>query len=199
MWDLKFLRKKIELTFAADLRTKTFYSLLLLIAAMQCLYVGAIVYEHSHRLEVWLFVLLFCFLIASFFQSRKKPYTVDFDSWRVAIWVFFGSLGTWWLREQGMGVVMAAATMGLIGSLFTLIPRAKSYFRQISAPVYCGAFIGMTSVQSDPVFLLLASTFTLVLFVMGRSLIQGVGGKLGTLAFIGVVLAYGVHYSFQWI
>lgn len=182
-----------------QLKAKTIQSLLLLIGAIQCLFVGAIIYEHSQRLEVWVFVLLFALLLGYVLRSRKKSIPVDFDSWKISVWVFFGALATLGLRELGMGIVLSAASMGVLGSLPSYVLKNSSYWKQVSMAIYCGAFIGMSNVTIDPVFSLLASGITAVLFSFSKPLLHGVGGKLGTLAFIGVVFAYGIHFGLGWI
>lgn len=171
-------------------------SLLLLFASIQCLFLGTIIFEQAGQLEVSLFVLIFALILASHFQSYSaRGIRVEFDRWRVAIWVFFGAFATFGLRQLGMETVIATATVGLLGGLFQFAFPAKAYFRQVPSAVYCGAFISMTNLSNDAGFILLASVFTCLLFFVSKSVLVGVGGRLGTMAFIGVVFAYFVQYS----
>jgi hypothetical protein len=46
-------------------------------------------------------------------------------------------------------------------------------------------------------FILAASIFTAIFLIVSKSLLNGVGGKLGTLAFLGVSLTYLLLYIFK--
>ncbi|GAA4202941.1 hypothetical protein GCM10022289_18470 [Pedobacter jeongneungensis] len=51
-----------------------------------------------------------------------------------------------------------------------------------------------TAVAPNIVFVLTASFFTAILIIVSKSLFSGVGGKLGTLAFAGVVITSFIYY-----
>lgn len=175
---------------------RTYFTLLLLFASIQCLFLGAIIFERSSRLEAGLFVLVFLLILASHFQSYStRTFRVEFSRWRIAVWVFFGSFATFGLRNLGLDSVIATALVGVFGGLLELAFKSNAYIRQVPAAIYCGAFISMTNLGNDTGFILLASAFTCLLFFVSKSVLQGVGGRLGTMAFIGVVLAYVVHFS----
>lgn len=175
---------------------RIFPTLLLLFASMQCFFVGTIIFERANQLEVSLFALIFALILASHFQAYSaKRVRVEFDRWRVAIWVFFGSFATFGLRQLGVDTVIATAAVGLFGGLLELLLKSSVYFRQIPSAIYCGAFISMTNLTNDSGFILIASVFTCLLFFVSKSILPGVGGRLGTMAFIGVVFAYFIQYS----
>ena len=80
--------------------------------------------------------------------------------------------------------------VGILGAYipqFISLPKAKDY----AIPVYCGAFVGMSSalVLSNIWLVLLASVLAALLFVISKNIYLGVGGRLGTIAFMGVTLA----------
>jgi hypothetical protein len=86
-------------------------------------------------------------------------------------------------------VVLAAALVGCTGACLERLSRGSGPFRDAAAPVYCGAFAGMTSelVLRHPGWVLLAGALAgLVLTLLGNSW-QGIGGKLGSTAFLGVM------------
>jgi|SRR5690606_25778776 len=175
---------------------RIFPSLLLLFASIQCLFLGTIIFERANKLEVGLFVVVFLLILASHFQTySRQRFRVEFDRWRVAAWVFFGSFATFGLRYMGMDTVIATALVGLAGGLLEVGFKSQPYFRQVPAAVYCGAFISMTNLTNDAGFILLSSVFTCLLFFVSKSVLHGIGGRLGTMAFIGVVMAYFVQYS----
>jgi len=174
---------------------RIFPPLLLLFASIQCLFLGTIIFERANHLEVGLFVLVFLLVLGSHFQTySSQRFTVEFDRWRVAVWVFFGSFATFGLRNLGCDTVIATAAVGLFGGLLELGFKSNAYFRQVPSAIYCGAFISMTNLSNDAGFILLSSVFTCLIFFVSKSILHGVGGRLGTMAFIGVVMAYVVQY-----
>ncbi len=176
-------------------RNRIFPPLLLLFASIQCLFLGTIIFERANHLEVGLFVLVFLLILGSHFQTyTKQRFTVEFDRWRIAVWVFFGSFATFGLRNLGIETVIATSLVGMFGGLLELAFKSNAYFRQVPGAIYCGAFISMTNLTNDAGFILLASIFTCLIFFVSKSILHGIGGRLGTMAFIGVVMAYVVQY-----
>lgn len=175
---------------------RIFPPLLLLFASIQCLFLGTIIFERANHLEVGLFVVVFLLILGSHFQTySKQRFSVEFDRWRISIWVFFGSLATFGLRSLGCDTVIATALVGLFGAMLEVAFKSTAYFRQVPAAIYCGAFISMTNLTNDAGFILMASAFTCLIFFVSKSILHGIGGRLGTMAFIGVVMAYVVQYG----
>ena len=95
--------------------------------------------------------------------------------------VVLGTLGTFFLSHQfGLGAVLAAGAVGITASL---------QFRKFQVPAYCGAFVGMAcnAVFFTYFHILVAGILGGVLFVLGTGVLNGFGGKLGTIAFFGTV------------
>jgi len=84
--------------------------------------------------------------------------------------------------DVGLTAVMAS---GLVGILATLI------FPEYDTPIFCGSFVGMASSSLLPGYLYigLAGVIAGGVYVIGKLVFKGFGGKLGTTAFIGCVLA----------
>ncbi len=97
--------------------------------------------------------------------------------------VIVGGLAAYALaHELGLGPVIAASLVGLAG--FVFLPN-------YSVAAYCGAFVGMTSdlLLFNWFEVGLAGLIAAVVFILTKDLFPGVGGKLGTIALIGTVLA----------
>lgn len=94
------------------------------------------------------------------------------------------------LSRGGHGsVVWAAALVGCAGALIEHLSHGRGPWRDTAAPRYCGAFAGMTSelVLRHPAWFLAAGALAgLLLALLGNSW-RGIGGKLGSTAFLGVV------------
>ncbi len=97
-------------------------------------------------------------------------------------------------RGALVSVALAAALVGAAGGLVEVAGRSSRRWQGVAAPVYCGAFAGMTSelVLGHPAWVVLAGMLAgLALTVLTNSW-SGIGGKLGTTAFLGVLGAMGV-------
>lgn len=91
------------------------------------------------------------------------------------------------VREAGLTPVLAASLIGVVAAVVsTLHNRAAA----AAVPLYCGAFAGMTSelVLADWPAVALSGLIAGVLVSLLRATWDGVGGKLGLLAFGGVYL-----------
>lgn len=101
-----------------------------------------------------------------------------------------GALAVLALSRGGLlSVVLAAPLVGCAGALLECLGRGRGPWRDAAAPLYCGAFAGMTSelVLRHPAWVLLAGALAgLLLALLGHSW-RGIGGKLGSTAFLGVV------------
>jgi hypothetical protein len=110
----------------------------------------------------------------------------------VAIWIPVGALATYYINiNLRLGPIIAAALVGTIASLLPEFNKPSLYLKQLPPAIYCGAFIGMCSIRvaNGFLFVFTASFFAAVLLVLSKSLFAGMGGKLGLLAFAGVVIA----------
>jgi len=182
------------------IRKTLLYSLLFLIAALQCLFLGSIIYEQQQHLYVFPFIFLFIFLLASYFHTYIKEYHIQYDSWRSGIWIFIGTFCVWALRNYlGLDAVLATAIIGVTAGVLPIIFNNNSYIAQLPAVIYCGAFIAMSNIQKELPFLLLASSFSFFAYILAKTIMNGIGGKLSTLAFTGVVLAYLLYYLIEWL
>ena len=123
-------------------------------------------------------------------QSRlhiSHPSPVDYS---VFILFFIGSFSTYFLQHNlHFNTVLSAGLVGFIGS-FT--PKIKQFASSKSWPViiYCGAFVGMTKLELGYTFLFAATMLTATFYTFTQHYFHGIGGKLGTLAFMGVFYSY---------
>jgi hypothetical protein len=93
--------------------------------------------------------------------------------------------------ELGLSPIVAASLVGVAAAVAT---------RRVAVPAYCGAFVGMTSPEVFGSYwqVTLAAVLAGVLFTAAHPVFHGLGGKLGTTAFVGVLLvALPTAGSFQ--
>lgn len=115
----------------------------------------------------------------------------------IVIWVPIGALICYLLNVNGgLGSILSMGIVGTIASFLPLLNKKSNYLKQIPASIYCGAFVGMSSVETSPSigFVLAAGTLAGLYFMISKNLFLGVGGKLGTMAFAGVITATLIYW-----
>ena len=85
------------------------------------------------------------------------------------------------VAELGISPIVAASLVGIIAAIV---------IQGVAVPVYCGAFVGMTSPElfGSYWYATLAAVLAALLFTVAHPVFHGVGGKLGTTAFVGVLM-----------
>lgn len=96
-----------------------------------------------------------------------------------------------------LGSVLAAGIVGVVASIIPYLNKESVVLKKAPAALYCGAFVGMSSIEIAPsVYVALAAGIIAGLFfLLSKNVFVGLGGKLGTIAFGGVV----VCVFLQWL
>lgn len=137
--------------------------------------------------------ITFVLLLIWTYRKTKGLHQSEFtlDDLSILIWIPIGALSSFYLNQKlGLGAVLAGSIVGFTASFLPSLFKSN-YWKQVPAACYCGAFIGMTSptVSSEYGFIITASLFAIFFYWISKSILIGIGGKLGTVAFIGVILA----------
>ncbi len=170
--------------------------LLLLFIAAQVYFVVAIIKEKT--LKPW-FLIAFSLVVLGMALSYRKKHRLHIEHkpdfhYILFFWFLVGSFTTYFLHTTFyLNTVFAAGSVGFFGS-FTrnLNPKFKSISHWPIA-IYCGAFVGMTTLPYGYVFILLSTILTGIFYSFSHHYFHGIGGKLGTLAFMGVLYAYVIY------
>jgi len=123
------------------------------------------------RFEWWALVRASEVQLASYDEMAKNTLAL-----------FAGALVTLAITvEFGVSAIVSASIVGILAALLT--PK-------YAVPAYCGAFVGMTSPELFTTYwhALLASGFASAVFIVAQPVFHGIGGKLGTTAFVGATL-----------
>lgn len=165
---------------------------LFIIIPLHLIFLGAIGYENLR--DPFLLGMLVVFIIALVYAYRRLPKLelvfCEQDVFDV-LFVVMGGLYTNFLSVRlGWGPVMGAAAVGLIGSFVPQLFKKLKRLTSMPTAMYCGAFVGMsaTTVLNSYLAVLGASLAAGVIYVLAKNLFPGFGGKLGTIAFGGVVV-----------
>jgi hypothetical protein len=108
------------------------------------------------------------------------------------------ALGVMGISRGGLlSVEQATALVGIAGGIAERWGPSPLRHRTIAAPLYCGAFAGMTSelVLGHPGWVLLAGALAGMLLALLSNSWGGIGGKLGTTAFLAVAAASALALS----
>jgi len=113
--------------------------------------------------------------------ATVKPMSAD-ETAATVVSVLVGTVLTLAVTvELGVSPIVSAGAVGVAAALFA--PKQ-------AVPAYCGAFVGMTSPELFTSYwhALLAGGFASAVFVLALPVFHGIGGKLGTTAFVGATL-----------
>lgn len=165
---------------------------------IQAFFLYAIFKESRQSLAIAAVMLVLCLLVL-ITTVKGKIHHEDhaYEHIFVVLWIPIGALTSFYLNHFiKLGPVISAATVGSIASFIPVLKKESNYLRQLPAAIYCGAFIGMSSTGVAPniLFIMTASFFTAILLILSKNLFAGVGGKLGTLAFAGVVITSFLYF-----
>lgn len=149
-----------------------------------------ILFEESTPFPIAIAACVFTILLFTFIGNLKsQEERMDISSF-VPFLVLVGGISTYYLSiEMKLGAIIAASLIGFLASFipsFIKSPLSKS----APAAIYCGSFVGMCSPMIAPnyTFVALASLFSGGVFLLVKNDLNGIGGKLGTIAFSGVIL-----------
>jgi len=162
----------------------------LLLAVMVLTLFGFTVYEAwtAHWLGGALTSIILVGVLVGVYQEGKAVFSMppQVESLRetvsAVLAVLIGGLASYTLaHDVGLGPVVAASLVGIVAHL--VVPN-------LSAAVYAGAFVGMTSdlLLLSHTEVLLASLTSGIIYYLTTPIFPGVGGKLGTIALIGTTL-----------
>ena len=143
-------------------------------------------------------MFILCLLIlVTYLKGQLHHEDHEYEHILVVLWIPIGAVASFYLNHfLHFGPVISAAAVGSTASFIPGFNKRSHYLKQLPAAIYCGAFIGMSSTGVAPgiSFVLTASFFTAILLILSKNLFAGVGGKLGTMAFAGVVITSFVYF-----
>lgn len=155
-------------------------------------------YENDNFVAILSILLLVITLFFGYRYINLHHKNYEYEKIGVIIWVPIGAIICYLLNiSAGLGSVLSAGITGTLASLIPEINKESRYLEKLPAAIYCGVFVGMSSSEIVPSigFVAAAGLLAGVLLMLSKNLFLGVGGKLGTVAFVGVIivsLLYGL-------
>jgi hypothetical protein len=128
------------------------------------------------------FIICSIFVVFSTFrQISIQAFGVEWKEYpKFILAVVIGALATFYLTKASMSAVLASSIIGIVGSWVV---------KRYEIEIFTGSFVGMSSV----IFfsyggIIIASLIASIAYLMGKNVFVGIGGKLGSSAFIGTML-----------
>ncbi|GEO19664.1 hypothetical protein CQA01_01980 [Cyclobacterium qasimii] len=154
-------------------------------------------YESETFVAVALLLLISITMLLGYryFDLHHEAYA--YENIFVVLWVPVGAVICYLLNVSvGLGSVLSAGITGTLASFLPLINKKSEYINKIPAAIYCGAFIGMSSLKITPSigFVVAAGMVGSGIMLLSKNLFLGIGGKLGTVAFVGVVIVSLIYW-----
>ncbi len=165
----------------------------LLIAAFMLVYYGMVYFQLLAPLARVIFFgggIILCIGLLSQKGCIKKRKCAFVRRLGVISATLTGGLATFYLGglDAGFGVigpVIAASAVGFLG--YKILQ--KFGLAELAPPMYCGAFIGMSSYAFFSLEMIAAAGLvSAAVYILANDLYAGFGGKLGTIAFIGTAV-----------
>ena len=175
---------------------RTFFISFLLV--IHFIFISEIFKENTNSLSVLALMTVLCILVLiTYLRGKIHHEDHAYEHILVALWIPAGALITYYLNHfLKLDPFLSASTVGSAASFIPIFRKKSHYLQQVPAAIYCGAFIGTSSAGVAPNFLFIttASVFTAGLLIISKNIFAGVGGKLGTLAFAGVVITSFIFF-----
>ncbi len=144
-----------------------------------------VIFNSSNLFKYFLTSTLFLlFLYGTILVLKKERLIREIRITFIDIDIFYalvGAIATYTLtRTLPISNIISSASIGLIGYVL---------FKKNSFAIYCGSFVGMTSSDLFNYYqLLLAGVVCGLVFVVVKQILNGYGGRLGTIAFISTAI-----------
>jgi hypothetical protein len=149
-----------------------------------CVFLASILFGSYQTDIVWISIFFITLSISVAISTTKILLSQAFGAqWKEypkpVLAIVIGAIATFYLAKSGMSAVLASSLVGIAGSLL---------FKRYEIEVFTGSFVGMSSIiLFTDVGVVLAALIASLVYLMGKNVFVGIGGKLGTSAFAGTL------------
>lgn len=175
-------------------RRLSFFILIL----MQFAFLSAIFFDKMNAPLILLFLGIISVLISlAYFKAPREEERYLTRDLYLIILAISGAVSTFFINTGlKFGPVIAAGFIGTLASFIPSINRKSNLLKEAPQAVYCGAFVGMTSASVAPnlKFILLAGIIAGSILILSKNIFNGLGGKLGTIAFGSITTTSVILY-----
>jgi hypothetical protein len=149
-----------------------------------CVFLASILFGSYQTDIVWISIFFITLSISVAVSTTKILLSQAFGAqWKEypkpVLAIVIGAIATFYLAKSGMSAVLASSLVGIAGSLL---------FKRYEIEFFTGSFVGMSSIiLFTDVGVVLAALIASLVYLMGKNVFVGIGGKLGTSAFAGTL------------
>jgi hypothetical protein len=149
-----------------------------------CVFLASILFGSYQTDIVWISIFFITLSISVAVSTTKILLSQAFGAqWKEypkpVLAIVIGAIATFYLAKSGMSAVLASSLVGIAGSLL---------FKRYEIELFTGSFVGMSSIiLFTDVGVVLAALIASLVYLMGKNVFVGIGGKLGTSAFAGTL------------
>ena len=148
-------------------------------------------YEHSNIATIFSIIMVTLTLLFGYKYLDLHHEEYIYENISVVIWVPIGAVVCYLLNTStDLGSVLSVGITGAFASFLPSVDKESEYFSKLPAAIYCGAFIGMSSLKIAPSisFVIAAGILAGLFFMLSKNLFVGIGGKFGSIAFGSMVI-----------
>ncbi|MBU4245457.1 MAG: hypothetical protein ABIF85_03395 [Nanoarchaeota archaeon] len=158
-----------------------------LLSAFLLFYYGMTYFQLGSGINPLFFAILAFLIVGFLFQSTGaiKIKHAPISGTSIIIAAILGAVVTFFLSTMFFGPVIAASIVGLAYAIYA---NRNERMKSLSGPVYCGAFVGMSSNMFGVPEIAFAGLVAGLVQTAPRKTYNGTGGTLGTIAFIATYL-----------
>jgi hypothetical protein len=153
-------------------------------------FIGRCLYDSADfNTATVIFLLTLGLLIYSYTHLFRDKFNLKGNLFEFLALVI-GSLLTFYLNNYlEWGAVLSSAAVGLAGGLLPYLKPSSESLKSAALAIYCGTFVGMASASlfDEMHYIFIASVISGIFYIYTRGLFIGFGGKLGSVAFSGVL------------
>ncbi len=158
----------------------------------------AIFFDRIDTPLILTFIIGISLLISfAYFKAPREEEAHFIEDVYLILFAVIGAVLTFYLNTSAhLGPIIAASLVGFVASYIPLFNKKSEILEEFPAAVYCGSFVGMTSLQVAPdiKFILFAGFIAGTILMLSKNIFNGFGGKLGTVAFGGVAITSVIIY-----
>lgn len=172
----------------------------LFLAFLQVIFLLAIFFEKISNFSIGVFILISLVVLGiGYINTQICETDKCIDSITQVFFVLIGAVGTYFLSiNLSLGAVIASGVCGTLGSFLPLINKKSEILKTAPVALYCGSFVGMSSplIAKNIIFVALAGLIAGLIYIFSKNVMNGFGGKLGTIAFGAVFVLSLFMYLF---
>ncbi len=169
------------------------FFMVIIVMLLQLLFLAWIIkekYEISNFIALMTISCIAILLLFGYKYLDLHHEDYEYEKVVVVIWVPIGAVLCYHVNiHLNLGPVIAAGIIGTAASFIPSFNNSSTYLKQLPVPIYCGTFVGMSSVLIIPSlsFVIITGILAALFLMLSKNLFLGIGGKLGTIAFASVV------------